>query len=330
MQRIAIGVDIGGTWARVGLVRGERLLVRDEFPTGEARDASHLLTLVRGRSERLARDSGAHPASIAGIGLALPGIIRLSDGAVLNAPNCPAIHGAPMATLASEILPWRCVVANDTDCAAWGEFRLGGHGFPGLVYITVSTGIGGGIVTGGRLLTGLETTVAEVGHMIVSLAGPRCACGSSGCLEAIASGTAIAAAHRKATGRRFGSERVYALAATGDPVASAIVDKAAAALASGIVGLWRLLGLPVVIGGGVTLAGDAFWKVLRRHLRPLAKSPDFAALKVLPAALGDDRGILGAALLASGRLVPDGLVGYPFPSGYADGEAKGGGRGKRA
>jgi glucokinase len=330
MQRVMIGVDIGGTWARVGLVRGEALIAKESFRSRDARDAAGLLKSIRTTAEGLLRGAGISSARVAGLGLGVPGVIRISDGTVLRAPNCPTLDGAPLRSLAAKLVPWPTVVANDTDCAAWAEHRLGGHGFQGLVYITVSTGIGGGIVTGGRLLAGAETTAAEVGHMIVSLGGPRCPCGSNGCLEALASGTAVAAAYRRASGRRAGSATVYAKAASGDAIAAVIVDEAGAALAAGIASLHRLFGLPIVIGGGVTLAGEAFWRPLRRHLGKLRKRPDLAYLQAVPAALSEDRGILGAALLSAASLVSDDSLGYPFQCSGSHRGSKGGGRRTRA
>ncbi len=206
-------------------------------------------------------------------------------------------------------------VENDADLAALGEHRFGaGRGFDRLIYITVSTGIGGGIIINGQFLSGSSVSAAEIGHMVVDPDGPVCNCGGRGHLEALASGTAIArmAVERISQGEPSGisrlvrgdlsrvtAETVVEAAGQGDVTAQAVMRQAGTSLGMAVVSLIHIFDPEVVIiGGGVSNAGELILKPIREVIAQRAM-PDFKnRARVVRSALGDDSVILGAVALA--------------------------------
>jgi len=202
------------------------------------------------------------------------------------------------------------VLENDANAAGLGEFRYGaGKGARSIVYMTVSTGIGGGIILDGKVWHGLKDAAGEVGHMTVCPDGPVCGCGNRGCLEAMSSGPSIARRAREAVaaGRQTRlselskptSADVVRLAQDGDSVAAEVWEEAVKYLGIGVAAVITILAPErVVIGGGVTKAGDALFQPLRERVRQRLKLVPVESVPILPAALGPDVGILGAAAVA--------------------------------
>jgi glucokinase len=222
----------------------------------------------------------------------------------------PGWFRVPLIDHLQEALALPVVLENDANAAALGEFRYGaGKGARSIVYLTVSTGIGGGIILEGKIWHGLKDAAGEIGHMTVCPDGPLCGCGNRGCLEAMASGTSIARRAREAVaaGRQTGlseipaltSADVVRLAQAGDVVAREVWDSAVTYLGIGVAAVITILAPErVVIGGGVTRAGDFLFDSLREHLRRRVKLVPVESVAILPAALGPDVGILGAAAVA--------------------------------
>ncbi len=215
-----------------------------------------------------------------------------------------------------------CFVGNDANLAALGEWQYGaGRGHAHLVYLTVSTGIGGGVITHGVLLEGAHGLGAELGHIVVEARdGPRCGCGRTGCLEAVASGTAIARMAREAWARgepvpwrdpaAVTAAEVAEAAVHGNPVASAIMDRAAFYLGVGIASFWHIFNPTLVIlGGGVMKTGEWFLEKIRTYAWERAMTPDYVT-PIIPAALGDDVGLFGA--LAYARMRRSGNEANPY------------------
>ena len=217
-----------------------------------------------------------------------------------EAPNLVGMIEYPLADRLSAALAGLTVfVDHDTAMAAVGEAMAGAAvGVRDFVYITVSTGLGGKIVSGGRLLRGVRGTAGELGHFPVALDGPRCGCGSFGCAESFAAGRNLA--------DQFGvadAERVYAAAASGDARAAALVARAEAALANLAVGLANALNPSlIVVGGSVAEHQPAHvLEPMRRAIRERAFRVPAASVRVVPAALGADVGLLGSVLAARER-----------------------------
>ena len=188
------------------------------------------------------------------------------------------------------------LIVNDAQAAAWGEYRFGaGQGCRNFMFVTVSTGVGGGLVLDGRLDIGGAGLAGHVGHMTVAGSEYPCGCGRKGCLETLASGTAIARRFREGSGQEVGAPEVFGLAADGDELAERTIDQAAKALAETFANIVAAVDLDAIaLGGGVGLA-PGFIDRVRRHMSHL---PAVFQRQIKPAAAGPDAGLIGVADLA--------------------------------
>jgi glucokinase len=249
------------------------------------------------------------------VGVSAPGPLDPWQGVILWAPNLPGWKDVPLGERLRQAVCRPVFLGNDANLAALAEQRHGaGQGYTDLVYITVSTGIGGGIISDNRLIIGRRGLGAEVGHMTVEAHGPVCNCGNIGCLEAMASGTALARQAREivAAGirtriadlvdgdlKRISAKIVHDAAVDGDPVAVDLWRKAGVYLGVGIVNLMYLFGPGViVIGGGLTKVGDLMLAPMRETVQQRIKEVYWKDCPIVPAALGDDVSLIGAATLA--------------------------------
>jgi glucokinase len=306
--RAAIGVDLGGTKV-AGIVMDEdgRILSRDERPTPQA-DAEAVMEVVHLVVQAV--NSGEKPMAV-GVGAA--GLVDFAAGILRFAPNLP-LREIPLRDMVATQSGLPCVVDNDANAAAWGEFRYGaGRGVRHMLLVTVGTGIGGGIVWGGAVYRGAHGFAAEIGHVIVEPGGPRCGCGNQGCWEQMASGRALdrlgreaarndpdGAIARLAGGAGVHGAHVTAAAREGDPVAMAIVREVGGRLGEGLAGLVNILDPEmVVVGGGVGDEGEIFLEPARRAFRDAVEAPDHRPdVPIVVAGLGNDAGAIGAAALA--------------------------------
>ncbi len=322
MSPVIIGVDIGGTRLRAARFSPAGQMLRRESAltcVDEGRDAvlERLYRLI----ERVLPESGEE---IIGIGLAVPGPLNPYTGVIIDAPNMPGWVNVPLRDLVAERFGQPVYIGNDANLAALGEHRFGaGQGYNDVIYLTISTGIGSGIITDGRMLLGRDGLGAEAGHIVVEPDGPRCGCGGYGHLEAVASGTALGrqAAALVAAGRapaiaalaggdpaRVTAEIVGKAALAGDPIARELVTRAARYIGQGITTLLHLFNPGIVIlGGGVTQLGDLLFEPVRARVRELAMSPVYwENTPIVQAALGDDVGLLGALALVLKESEPTG------------------------
>lgn len=292
-----LGLDFGGTKLAAGL----------------ADETGHLLAIERGPTDPEAGTAGAmdtmrrlvaamtdRRSEIAGVGISFGGPVSADRTRTLLSHHGPGWEDVPLVERVAAI--WRCPVTmdNDANAAALGEVRFGaGRGFRNVLYLTVSTGIGGGVVIDGELYRGSRGLSGEIGHTIVEPGGPPCPCGKRGCLEAVAAGPMIARAYAAAgTATDVGAEDVFRRAAKGDPIARDVLDRAIRGLGLGISNAINLLDPDlVVIGGGVSKAGDALFVPLRRAVRETCSPSPPDAVPIRPAALGDAVGVLGAIAL---------------------------------
>jgi glucokinase len=311
-----IGIDLGRTKLLIAAVGGDgRVLATRRMPTPAAGPEAAVGAMQRGVDEVLSR-AGVALRDIPAIGVGAPGPLDPHAGIVLNPPNMAGWVNVPLAATLQDRLGPPTFVDNDANAAALGEHWVGaGVGVDDLVYVTVGSGIGGGLVLHGRLYRGASGQAGELGHTIVDAQGPRCACGRRGCLEAIASGFAIAGAARSAIagGRTttlsavppvaLSASDVARAASDGDPVAREIFARAGAALGAGLTDLINLLNpTMIIVGGGVTRAGELLWAPMRRVIDAEAFPHARAAVRIVPAALGEDAGAIGAAAVARERL----------------------------
>lgn len=282
MGRI-IGVDIGGTKTRVGAF-GARLLARRSFSTS---GIGEVISAIRGL---LAELGWERPTAI---GVGAPAPMDMLAGMILGCPNLPHWRGVAVTEVLAAEFGCPVYLANDATCAAIGELEFG-HRMRDFLYVTWSTGIGGGIVSRGRVVWGATGQAGEIGHIVLFPQGPACRCGKRGCLEAVASGTGIARAAKETLGEELTAAQVVDRARAGDPRATAIVLEAARAVGQGLAIAWELLEPEaIVLGGGLTGSWDFLGPQVERALGEYARK----APKVLLTKLGDDVGLYGAAAL---------------------------------
>jgi len=319
MAPFALAVDIGGTKILTALVRADGTVVARARVETPGRGVEPVLAAVEATAAAVLREAPADRSEIVAVGAGAPGPMNPETGVVYDPPNMEGWHDVPLGTLLSARLALPAFVENDANAAALGEWWMGaGRGVSDLIYITVSTGIGGGIIIGDRLLHGTSGTAGEVGHMTIDLSGPPCLCGrGNGHLEALASGTAIARMAREAVqaGR---SSAVLALAAgrpeaitaslveqaarEGDAVAREVFSRAATYLGVGLANLIHVLNPQrIIIGGGVSKAGELLFDPVRREARARTFERPGGDVEIVPAALGDDVGAVGAAAVAFQR-----------------------------
>ncbi len=314
VEKLIVGVDLGGTQIRAALADGEGSILR----------RTSCLTLAEeGPQPVMGRIKGAiyevlvatDREQVQGIGVAAPGPLDPWKGIIMDAPNLPGWREVPLKALMEEEFGLPVVVGNDANLAALAEQRFGaGQGVADMIYITVSTGIGGGIIADTRLLLGAQGFAGEVGHQTIEAHGPRCNCGNVGCLEALAAGPAIARRARELI--RNGAEtaitelvgddldkitarEVNQAAQAGDPIAIGIFRQAGFYIGVGIVNLLHLFNPSlIVIGGSVAKAGEFLFEPIRATVRERAMASYYwENTPIVPATLGDDVALLGAVAL---------------------------------
>lgn len=318
---VVVAMDWGGTWVRVAVIdRGGEILWQSRVANAPGGDKDRLL---KDTQEVLAGAiSWCHPRPVAGVGLAVASPVDVETGTLHDPPNLPALNGVCLKALWEPWLGHRVWVGNDANLAALGEYRYGagrdalapGEPARTLVYLTVSTGIGGGVVSGGQVFLGAHGLAAEIGHMVIDRRAdaPQCQCGNRGCLEALASGTAIAKIARAAVAdarsliltlasgeaQSITSETVFRAASQGDALAQSIVEDVVQALSVGLTNVLHLYNPDlVVLGGGVTLGLDGLGLLPRIQslMVQSAMSQRHKDFRLVASRLGDAAGMLGAA-----------------------------------
>lgn len=302
-----IAVDIGGTQLRAALYpEGEQKAVSQKRIPTQTKDQSPVDRLLE-----LIKNIMPPQGKVKAIGMAAPGPINPKTGILYAAPNIPGWVNLPLAQIVQDRFKVPTLLGNDANLAAMGEWKFGaGRGYQHLLYMTVSTGIGGGVIEEGKLLLGYKGLAAEIGHITVDPNGPLCGCGQRGHLEALASGTAIAryVSEQLASGVPSSlaelptvTARDVSLAAEqGDPLAREALARAGRYLGRAIADFLHLFNPQIVIiGGGVSRSGRYFLDPLRDSIAEYVISPEYLhGLVVTTASLGDDAGLLGALALA--------------------------------
>jgi predicted NBD/HSP70 family sugar kinase len=282
-----LALDIGGTKTAAALVEGGRVVERREVPTPRAPDAGALLAAAEDAARPLLAASAGLVGAASG-GLAAGGRLRAVNAAMFRLPE-----PVPFAAMLGERLGGRPVrLLNDGAAAAWGEHRHGaGRGASTLVFVTVSTGVGGGLVVNGRPLSGRQGLAGHLGFLGAAPDGPACGSGRRGTLESLASGRAIERDAAAAFGRPVTARELFSLRGR-DPRADAIIGRAAGTVARSLADLAALLDPDlVVVGGGIGLAPGYLGLVEAA----LAREPALFRPPLAPAALGADAGLVGAA-----------------------------------
>jgi glucokinase len=312
-----IGVDIGGTSIRAARFSGDSHIpeVKTKIPTQAAKGVEAVLQRIESAIREVAAD---RLAEVLGVGMALPGPLDPHAGILLSAPNLPGWENLPLERMMEERIGRPIFIGNDANLAALGEWKFGaGRGHQDVLYLTISTGIGGGVISGGRMLVGAGGLAAEVGHMLAIPDGPLCSCGQRGHLEAVASGTAIARVARAKLKAGDGSDSkiwelagddldnvtaavVGAAAVAGDEFAGRLITEAGTFLGRTLASLLHAFNPSIVIfGGGVSMLGDVLLDPVRLAVRHNVMSEAYwKSCQIVLAALGDDAGLVGAGALA--------------------------------
>jgi len=325
---IGLGLDVGGTKILACAVTAEGEVVAETRVDSPRSPDQLLQTLVDG-TDALVALLGHSRDAIVGVGVGVPSLVG-SDGSLFESPNLPALEGLPVHAAFAERLAaiaaerdasaprWRLVLDNDATCAVAGELAFGAaRGHADVVLLTLGTGIGGGVIAAGRLLRGARGFAGEVGHMVVDPSGPECHCGRRGCLEQMASGSALtriardAAAEGRAehvlalAGGDVGAirgEHVLDAARDGDVVARGLFAQLAHNLAVGVANLVEVLDPGVVlIGGGLAQAGELLLEpTIEAFAAEDRRGRGARAVPIVLAGLGPRAGAYGAAAQALG------------------------------
>jgi glucokinase len=312
-----VGVDLGGTNIVVGVLPmdgGDVLAVRTEA-TEAARGAKfvvdRMVSMVNDAIDQVLAEHGGTRESVAGVGIGSPGPLDRVTGTVINTPNL-GWRNFPLRDLIANGVDLPATLDNDANCATYGEWWLGaGRSVDTLIGLTLGTGIGGGIVLNGQIFHGVSDAAGEIGHMTIEANGRKCKCGNYGCLEAYASGPAIAA--RAVEGIESGVESllptlvegkleditaatVYEAVVLGDPYANDVMRETAKFLGAGVGNIINILNPDmVVISGGVTRAGDHLFLPLRAEVRRRSFKVAQEACQIVSAQLHGLAGVIGAA-----------------------------------
>lgn len=316
---LTAAVDIGGTKILAGVIAGDSILSRVEVPTEAHIGVEGVVGRILSALHSGLVQAGKKPADLAGIGIACAGLIEPEAGVVVNSPNLPGWSLVPLAARSRDEFGLPTLVMNDANAAAVGEHRFGaGREVRHLIYITISTGIGGGLILNGELYNGAWGTAGEVGHMTIDANGPPCSCGNWGCLESLASGTALArdAAQRLSKGERSSLRElskgnlnaitaalIHQAALTGDALALELIAQAGQYLGIGMANLVNLLNPQLfIVGGGVARMGELLLAPARKVMRQRAFPVAAELVRVAPAALGGNAGLLGVAACLRDKL----------------------------
>ncbi len=281
MPAPVVALDIGGTKLAAGVISpAGQVLAEEVAPTESSSRPPEIIEALFGLSERAVGRAAAGRRELVGVGVSFGGPVDFPKGRVVTCHHLPGWEGVLLRDLIAERTGLRTVMDNDANAAALGEATFGaGRDHRYVLYVTVSTGIGGGLVFNRKVYRGARSMAGEIGHTFVAAEGARCACGRIGCLEAVASGPAIARAAGEALDAGEASilqavprgeltARHVAEAAKADPLAARIMEKAGEHLGLAIAGAVNLLNPDiVVIGGGVSQAGEVLLRPLREAVR---------------------------------------------------------------
>jgi glucokinase len=316
MRPYILGIDLGGTKVLAAVLDVDgRIIGRGRAKTRAWRSDEEVFATIARVGRRAIENAGITSSQVAAVGIGAPGPIDFDTGYIIETANLKFKRFPLGPRLASEF-GRPTIVENDVNAGVYGEFRAGAaRGAENVIGVFVGTGIGGGLIVNGALYRGFSQGAGEVGHIVVKAGGPRCGCGNRGCLEAIASRTGIVREIRRVTkrGKRSSVTKLLNKGTdvlsgkdlktaydSGDEVVRKIIHRTARLIGVGIGSLLNVLGPEmVVLGGGVVEAfGDDFVARIEQSARDFAFEINSKGAKIARAELGDDAGVIGAAMLA--------------------------------
>ena len=314
---LVIGLDVGGTKLAAGVVAGDgRVLSMRIAPSRLEEGPGVMIARHLELSREALKDSGVSWERVRAVGIACGGPLDPFAGVIQSPPNLPGWDDIPLVSTVAAALDRPTVVDNDATAGALAEYWFGAgrtRAVRHLIYLTISTGVGGGLILDGRLYRGAAGNAGELGHLTVDYQGRQCGCGRRGCLEAYASGTNIARRAQEAlaeAGPSILAERgtitardVAEAAAAGDRVAQRVWDETTDILGSALANILDVFNPElIVLGGGVTRAGDQLLAPVREAAFAQAMPPARSAADIILSELGDRLGVVSAAAIAFERL----------------------------
>jgi glucokinase len=313
---LILGIDLGGTKILTAVTNSQgKMLSRDHSITPAQKGRAAVIQSILESAHRALEQAGIAISALTAIGVGAPGISNPETGILFTSPNLPGWRDVPLRDIIQERLGKKTFLINDANAAALGEFYFGAaRGARNFIYITISTGIGGGIVIDGKIYGGAIGAAGEVGHMTIDDDGPICNCGNRGCWETLASGTALAreARHRIEEGVRTSileyaggeveevtAEAIHKAAEQGDSLAKELIAWTGYYVGVGLVNLINIFNPElIVIGGGLSNIGDMLLEPAFEVAGERAYKEAFQTVRFASAELGRNSGVLGAAAFA--------------------------------
>jgi len=312
MARFIVGIDLGGTNIKAGLLdKKANLIARTTIPTEASKGKESIVRNMIAAAEKVLSKVEINWSDVAAVGVGSPGTIDFEKGLVLQSPNLPGFENFPLRQTLEASIRRPVIIENDANAAAFGEYWAGaGRGVHSMVILTLGTGIGGGIILDGKVLHGAHGTAAELGHTVICYNGASCPCGSRGCLEAYASATATVRRFREAvlSGERstlqekvnrkeeITSKMIYEAALQGDALSERILRETGTFLGVGIVSIMNCLNpARIVLSGGMIGAGEMLMQPLKEEVKRRGFNRPVERTDIVFASLGEDAGLIGAA-----------------------------------
>ncbi len=311
-----IGIDLGGTNIAAGVVNEKyEILAKGSVPTGRLRPYEEIIGDMASLCKRLISKAGITEDDIESIGLASPGAPDIENGRILGSGNIPSLNGIPFVDELGKHFPGkRIYLENDANAAAYGESLAGAaRGEKDVVMITLGTGVGGGIIIDGKVYAGFNHAGAELGHIIIERDGVQCGCGRRGCWEAYASVTALirqteeiikdypdSIIHEmlKKEGARITGRTSFEAMEKGDEAGKVIVEQYIKNVATGVISMISVFQpRKFIIGGGISREGETILAPLREYVLNTYSKKPVPRTEIVQAELGNDAGIVGAAML---------------------------------
>jgi len=307
-KKIVLSADLGGTNLRMAAVDcNGKILHRTKLRTPKTNESASIVQVIVESAIECRQKSHGEVFAIAA---AVPGTVDIKKGVIVTAPNLSALNGLQISKVLEKKLNLPCLLENDANAAAIGENWLGASkSFQDSIFVTLGTGIGGGIIINGKVLRGIDGTAGEIGHLCVEPNGAECGCGSRGCVEQYSSATAVVRLARELS-KQFPksnlnidptvtSLEIYGAAKAGDKLALEVFRQQGFYLGIALAGLIDILNPEIiVVGGGAAAAWDLFMPHTVEQIHKRAYQVPAKRAKIVRARLGDDAGILGAARLA--------------------------------
>ena len=312
-----IGIDLGGTNIAVGLVDDSgKILKSDSVPTLAQRDYKDIVKDMAELTMKVVKDAGLTMDDIKAVGLGAPGAIDSKNGIVANSSNLPGFKMSPVVEEFKKYFDTPVSIENDANAAAYGEYIATGVSSPSFIFITLGTGVGGGIVIDNKIYSGFNSLGGEIGHFTMIMDGEPCGCGNKGCWETYASVTALIRqtkaameAHPESLMNKIAQEdgkvsgrTAFKAEAQGDKVATEVIDKYIEYVAAGIVSMINIFQPEIlVIGGGISKEGDRLLTPIKAYVEKLDYNRFMKKTEIRIAKLFNDAGIIGAALSAKNK-----------------------------